>query len=246
MFEHSETWQRMKGEDASAFQIHLGYVPQIEHEEEHETRRFRIAVALAILFHVGLLLLNLPDIGAAPKEIGSRKPVFLVKPIRFKPPPPAQQQQLPKPREKRRIIPIPDPTPDEPEPLIVEDIAVPEIDVSYEDAVYGVPDAPPGFGRTGPEPMEVGGAVRPPVKIYYPSPRYTEEARQAQIQGVVILRAVIDAEGDVTEVELLKGLPMGLAEAALETARQWKFKPATMDGRPVPVYFNLTISFSLQ
>ncbi len=94
--------------------------------------------------------------------------------------------------------------------------------------------------------MKVGGGVLPPVKIFAPQPLYTEEARLGRVQGVVILEAIIDEDGNVREVKVLKGLPMGLTESAADTARQWRFKPATLDGRPVPVYFNLTVRFSLQ
>ena len=45
---------------------------------------------------------------------------------------------------------------------------------------------------------------------------------------------------------MLKGLPMGLSEAAVSAVKQWKFKPATLRGKPVDVYFNLTINFTLQ
>ena len=45
---------------------------------------------------------------------------------------------------------------------------------------------------------------------------------------------------------VLKGLPMGLSEAAEEAVKRWKFKPATLNGKPVSVYFNLTVNFQLQ
>jgi protein TonB len=62
----------------------------------------------------------------------------------------------------------------------------------------------------------------------------------------VILEAIIDEAGDVDEVTVLKGLPLGLTETAVVAARDWKFKPATRDGAPVPVFYNLTVRFSLQ
>jgi protein TonB len=127
------------------------------------------------------------------------------------------------------------------------EIEVPEYDPrSTSDLFYGIPDAPPGEGIVGGPPMRLGGDIVPPVKVSYPQPRYTEEGRLSRIQGVVILEAIIDAVGDVHDVKVLKGLPMGLSESAVETAMAWKFKPATLNGRPVPVYLNLTIHFSLQ
>jgi len=61
-----------------------------------------------------------------------------------------------------------------------------------------------------------------------------------------ITTAEIDEQGNVTEVSVLKGLPMGLSEAAMNAVRQWKFKPAMLNGKPVAVYFNLTVNFQLQ
>jgi len=94
-------------------------------------------------------------------------------------------------------------------------------------------------------PFRVGGEVSRPEKISGESPDYTEMARKARISGVVIVEAVIDENGDVTETKVLKGLPMGLDQAAVEALETWKFRPATMDGRPVPVYYIVTLNFQL-
>ena len=94
-------------------------------------------------------------------------------------------------------------------------------------------------------PMNVGGEVTTPRKIFAPSPQYTEEARQARVQGVVIVQAIIDCRGDVTDITVLKGLPLGLTEASVEAISQWRFEPARLDGRPVSVYYNLTVNFRL-
>lgn len=64
--------------------------------------------------------------------------------------------------------------------------------------------------------------------------------------GVVIVEAVIDEQGNVKDIKVLKGLPKGLDEAAVEAVRSWRFTPATMDGTPVPVYYTLTVSFTLE
>lgn len=68
---------------------------------------------------------------------------------------------------------------------------------------------------------------------------------RARLQGVVILESVIDREGRVGQVRILKGLPMGLSEKAVEAVRKWRFKPALLDGKPVPVFYNLTVNFEL-
>ena len=93
--------------------------------------------------------------------------------------------------------------------------------------------------------MALAGNIDKPVKVFSPQPLYTEEARRAGIQGVVILEAVVDANGTVRNVKVLKGLPMGLDQSAVDAVMTWRYQPATMEGRPVPVYFTFTISFSL-
>ncbi len=94
-------------------------------------------------------------------------------------------------------------------------------------------------------PMSVSGNVVAPVKIFAPQPQYTEEARQARIQGVVIVQTIIDCQGFVTEINVVKGLPLGLTEATVSAISQWRFEPATLNGRPISVYYNLTVNFRL-
>ena len=93
------------------------------------------------------------------------------------------------------------------------------------------------------EPLPPGAAR--PVKVHDVAPEYTERARAARIQGVVILRIAIDREGDVADIEVLKGLQMGLTEAAVEAVKQWKYEPAAIEGEPVPVNRNVTVDFRL-
>jgi TonB family protein len=94
-------------------------------------------------------------------------------------------------------------------------------------------------------PLRVGGDVRAPVVMEKVEPTYTEEARKAGISGIVILEAVIGRDGLVKNASVLKPLPFGLDQAAVDAVKQWKFKPGTLDGKPVDVIFNLTINFRL-
>ena len=167
---------------------------------------------------------------------------YVVQQVRFQPPPPPQQQEIPKPKAKK--VPIPDPTPDEPEPIRLEDEIEPDIDLPDTDLIFDIPEGPPPSEPTGP--IHVGGDVQAPEKINAPSPQYTEIARKARIQGVVIVQAIIGKDGSVQNVKLLKGLPMGLDKAAMDAVKSWRFKPATLNGKPVSVYYNLTVNFSLQ
>ncbi len=221
--------------------------PELFGLERRDDRTLRWTLTAAVVFHVILLLAVFPDL-RKPRAVapGKADKAYVVQTMRFKPPAPRRQEKVPKPKAKK--IPIPDPTPDDPEPIEVAELEVPDLDVpSFDDVVFGIPDAPPGTatGSLG-DAFQIGGDVRPPEKLFAPRPKYSEEARKARLQGAVILQAVIDALGQVTDVKVLKGLSLGLTESAIATVREWQFKPATRNGEAVPVYFNLVVTFSVQ
>lgn len=95
-------------------------------------------------------------------------------------------------------------------------------------------------------PYRVGGAVMAPVVRHRIEPVLTDEARSKPIAGVVILEALIDHEGRVRDVKVVKGLPFGRDQAAVEAVRQWSFEPGTLIGEPVDVLFNLTVAFTFR
>ncbi len=211
-------------------------------EDQEDRKYMRAAYIVAGIFHLVLLIINLPEIVSEAKEVKKEQKIYVVQQVRFKPPPPKQKKEIPKPKAKK--IPIPDPTPDEPEPIRIEE-PEPEVELpDLDDIVFGIPDAPPVAEPEGP--IHVGGDVNPPEKISAPQPQYTEIARKARVQGVVIVQAIIDKEGNVTNVKVLKGLPMGLEDEAVKAIKRWKFAPATLNGKPVDVYYNLTVNFRLQ
>jgi len=94
-------------------------------------------------------------------------------------------------------------------------------------------------------PLRVGGDVKAPVAISKVDPVYPEVARKARVSGIVIVECIIDKSGTVRDVQVLKGLPFGLDQAAVEAVKKWKFKPGTLNGQPVDVIFNLTVNFKL-
>ena len=111
-------------------------------------------------------------------------------------------------------------------------------------AITGCDSDSPTEPCTGPLPVE--GDITPPVKISAPNPQYTDEARQARTQGVVVVQAIIDCNGLVTDIEVLQGLPNGLTEATVDAISQWTFEPARQNGRPISVFYNLSVNFRLQ
>jgi len=103
-----------------------------------------------------------------------------------------------------------------------------------------------GSGNSTEGPIFVIGAVVRPVLVERVEPQYTETARRVRLEGTVIVQAVIDEEGRVVDVKILKPLPMGLDRAAVDAVSRWRFKPATLYGRPVKVYYSLTVNFRVQ
>ncbi len=93
------------------------------------------------------------------------------------------------------------------------------------------------------EPLRVGGDATRPEVISQIRPEYSPAARKANVRGTVIVEVVIDREGCVRKASVLKGLPFKLEDAAVAAVRYWSFEPATLAGRPVKVYYVLTVNF---
>ena len=90
-----------------------------------------------------------------------------------------------------------------------------------------------------------GGGVSNPVLIYAPDPEFSDEARRAKYQGVCVVGLIVDSQGNPQRVRIVRPLGMGLDEKALEAVRQYKFKPAVFNGKPVPVEINIEVNFRI-
>jgi protein TonB len=97
----------------------------------------------------------------------------------------------------------------------------------------------------GVEPVRIGGTIREPKKLKHVNPVYPAIARQARVQGVVILEATLDPSGKVAKVRVLRGIPL-LDQAAVEAVQQWVYTPTLLNGVPVPVIMTITVNFTLQ
>jgi len=93
-------------------------------------------------------------------------------------------------------------------------------------------------------PIRVGGRVREPQAISRPEPLYPPLARQAKIQGDVIIDAVIDESGNITELQVVSGHAL-LIPSAMEALRKWRYEPTRLNDEPVPVRLIVTIKFRL-
>jgi TonB family protein len=91
----------------------------------------------------------------------------------------------------------------------------------------------------------VGGGVSAPQLVFAPDPEFSDEARRAKYQGVCVVSLIVDAQGNPQRVQAVRHLGMGLDEKAVEAVRQYKFKPATLQGKPVPVEVNIEVNFRI-
>ena len=93
--------------------------------------------------------------------------------------------------------------------------------------------------------FRVGGGVLAPKPIQTPDPQYTDEARRARYEGTCVLAMVVGPDGKPHDIRVQRGLGMGLDQKAIEAVQQWRFDPATKDGRPVAVQISVEVSFKL-
>lgn len=160
-----------------------------------------------------------------------------------------------------------DPTPTAPSiptvaPMAINSEVVPPVYVppGALDASSGLP--PGGTALLGavidrpsavvpPPPLKQSGPVRvaelpvPPRKIVDARPVYPDIARQARREGTVVVEAVLDTAGRVTQLRVIQSVPL-LDQAALDAVRQWRYTPTTLGGHPVSVLMTITIRFTLQ
>jgi TonB family protein len=105
------------------------------------------------------------------------------------------------------------------------------------------PLAPPAPGSAGPAmPVRVGGDVKPPRVIYSLQPEYPDIAKMTNVEGTVVLDAVIDTAGNVVNARVISG-PALLRKAALDSVKQWKYEPSKLDGQPTSVEMVVSIQF---
>src|SRR2546427_6909909 len=97
----------------------------------------------------------------------------------------------------------------------------------------------------------VGPGISAPMVIRRVEPQYppgrpaTGEASRARLVGTVILQAVIQTNGTADILKVVKPLPLGLTESALEAIQQWRFRPAVQNGKDIPVALNIEVGFNL-
>lgn len=124
-------------------------------------------------------------------------------------------------------------------------------------AIPGRPDGVPGVldtliprnppvvhVRPAPEPVRRVSVAAPGKITHQVQPVYPTPAKNAHIEGVVVLHAIIDREGRITGLQAVSGHPF-LLEAATSAVRQWRYRPYLLNGQPVEVETQITVNFKL-
>lgn len=100
--------------------------------------------------------------------------------------------------------------------------------------------------RPGPNgAYRIGAGVSAPVVVEKTEPQYTDEARTAKLEGVVILSLVVGEDGKARDMRIVRSLEPGLDDNAMKSVATWRFQPGKLEGKPVPVMATVEVSFRL-
>jgi protein TonB len=223
----------------------------------HQTRTWPVSVALHTVFAVAIIIVPILKSGLLPEPAAVK--AFFVEPMSAPAPPPPPPPPAPKARRVPKIV-APDLMDDSAfvAPVVEELLPEDGLDLGFEGGVEGgvaggvpggviggvvggLPDAPPPPPQRA---IRVGGQIKQPKKLKDVAPVYPDIAKQARVQGVVILECTISPQGKVTNVNVLRGIPL-LNESAMSAVRQWVYTPTLLNGVPVPVIMTVTVNFKL-
>jgi protein TonB len=173
------------------------------------------------------------------------------------PPPPVPSEQASTGRLQAQLAsadaaPVEMPRRIEPEPVIAENAIVLDTPgVVAGSAIDSPPTPPPSAPPLPPPPppvpaapVRVGGVIGQPTLLTRVGPAYPPMAVQAHVEGVVVLEAVVDRQGRVENVRILRSIPL-LDQAAIDAVKQWQYAPLLVNGQPASFIITVTVSFAL-
>jgi protein TonB len=227
---------------------------------KHKTSQGKTTVVSVVLHAVLLLLILVVPLLMSDEipEPTSVVKAFFVEPAAPPPPPPPPPPPAPKAAVQPKVL--PKPVEVNPQQFVApvevpQEIRPEESDLGVEGVpggveggvpggvvggvVGGLPDAPPPV-----QAVRVGGQIKEPKKLKDIKPTYPDIAKQARVQGIVILECTISPQGKVTDVKILRGIPL-LDQAAVDAVKQWVYTPTLLNGVPVPVIMTVTVNFRL-
>lgn len=232
----------------------------------HQETRNPLELAVSLLLHAMLIaaILIAPLIFTRTIDLSRFEQTFLVAPAPPAAPPPAQvgkavkavAQPIPTQAITQPVV-IPakiriihDATPPDPGTLgVIGGVPGGDLGGVLGGVIGGtntiaVPPPPPPAHHDN-EVYRVGGDVKPPQLLYGPAPVYPPLARASRIEGVVLIDAVINQDGNVVEARAISG-PGLLMHAALVAVSQWRYQPTYLDGQVVSIRMHVTVRSHLQ
>jgi protein TonB len=216
--------------------------------QRDDSKSKQVALLISLVIHILIISVTFPSFSRPQIQEDKPKKIYYVS--RWVPPPPPKVQRARRVVQEEitaRRVPLPDPTPDDPEPIREPEPEPEPIPIPPDvEVVIGAPE-PPVLQAP---PVRAGfGGVSYPVLIESSKvlPEYPELARKAKLEASVILEAVVQRDGTVGSIKVLRspGKELGFDDAAIAAVRQWRYKPGIQGGRPVDVYFTIVVEFIL-
>jgi protein TonB len=91
----------------------------------------------------------------------------------------------------------------------------------------------------------MAAGMSPPAVLQRVEPKYTAEAARVRLSGTVVLQAVIKSDGTVDVLRVVRGLPAGLTDSAIDAIKQWQFRPGQKDGQNADIALNIEVNFNI-
>ena len=118
---------------------------------------------------------------------------------------------------------------------------------STKDPPGGLPEIVEGLSSNGgPVYRVVRPHISPPLLLKHKEPEYSEIARHAHVEGTDVIGGVVDEQGVLTQIHIVRPIGVGLDDQAVKGVSQWHFEPAKRDGKPVPVLIDIEVNFRLR
>jgi protein TonB len=229
----------------------------VQHAPRHQAASVLVSIAVQVSVATALVLATLLVV-ESPVPRAVMMMAFVAAPPPPPPPPPPPKAPEPAQTASKPMPTNPAAAPVEPPREIApEGPPVALDDESFEGVPGGVvggvagglePLAPPPPLAPAPEPrkpVRVGGVIKEPALVYRVDPVYPGVAVSANIQGTVILEAIVDEDGRVESLKVLRSVPV-LDKSALDAVRQWRYSPVILNGRPEKFILTVAVTFRLE
>ena len=212
---------------------------------KHRIYKIFLIISTSLLVNIFLfvLLSNLIHKSQGKSDLAPIIPINLVRFKRPKPPPP-EEKELPKKETPPKVIPTVRLQHNVSKRQDFEmEISLPSFEINPK-LTLGMPVAPPPPGPT--RFYDQAQVDQMPIPIFRKKPIYPYRAKQLNITGKVKVKFLVDENGKVSHIKILKSVPPGIFDKSVLTALpSWKFSPGKIKGKPVPTWVITTIKFEI-